>query len=139
MKNLITKKLALLAIVLFASIGNAFGQSITFDFNGINDDDNNADALIVNSGRWVSSNETINFSEGEDVTIEVYAYNVYELDKVYVDGTEIAFENNMYAKYVFESISGNHTVNVVCKKLPTNTITLTMNYDNVADACFWNK
>ena len=86
MKNLISKKLALLAMAFLASMGSAFGQSITFDFNGINDNDYNADALIVNSGSWVSSNETINFSEGEDVTIKVFAYNIYELDKVYVDG-----------------------------------------------------
>lgn len=135
MKNLISKKLALLAIVFFASIGHAFGQSITFDFNGINENDYNADALIVNTGSWVSSNETINFSEGEDVTIEVYAYNIYELDKVYVDGEEIAIEDN-FAKQVFESISGNHTVNVVCKKLPTNTVALSFNYQDVARLCF---
>lgn len=134
MKNLITKKLALLAIVLFASIGNAFGQSITFDFNGINDNDYNADALIVNSGSWVSSNETINFSEGEDVTIKVFAYNLYELDKVYVDGEEIAV--NIHAEHEFKSISGNHTVKVVCKKVPTNTVALSFNYQNVARLCF---
>ena len=134
MKNLITKKLALLAIVLFASIGNAFGQSITFDFNGINDNDYNADALIVNSGSWVSSNETINFSEGEDVTIKVFAYNIYELDKVYVDGEEIAV--NIHAEHEFKSISGNHTVKVVCKKVPTNTVALSFNYQNVARLCF---
>lgn len=136
MKNLISKKLALLAIVLFASIGNAFGQSITFDFNGINDDDNNADALIVNSDSWVFSNETINFPEGEDVTIEVYAYNLYELDKVYVDDKEITIEDKTYVKHVFENISGNHTVNIVCKKLPTNTVALSFNYQDVARLCF---
>ena len=33
MKNLISKKLALLAMVLFASIGSAFGYEISFEFN----------------------------------------------------------------------------------------------------------
>ena len=134
MKNLISKKLALLAIVLFASIGHAFGQSITFDFNGVNDNGYNAD-IYVNWDYWVSSNETRYFTAGEDVTIEVYAYNTYKLDKVYVDGIEIAVEDNT-AKHVFESISGNHTVKVVCQKLPTKTISLSINYPDVADVCF---
>ena len=129
MKNLITKKLALLAIVLFASIGNAFGQSIDVTLTGVdNSGDLCADVSLMSNSmsdpRWTSGHDQFSFSEGEDVTMKVYVYNsLYSIKSILIDDVELTNEIiNNGNSYTFSSLSGNHTVNIVFEKGPTQNV-----------------
>ena len=75
MKNLISKKLALLAIVLFASIGHAFGANATVS---ITDDKGASVGSVVDlsfSGEdyaWTQWDDIIEIPTGEDVWMNAY-------------------------------------------------------------------
>ena len=95
MKNLISKKLALLAIVFFASIGSAFGHSIDVTLTGV---DNSgvlcADVSLMSDSmsdpQWTNSHCQFEFTEGEDVTMKVYVYSsLYSIKSILIDDVDI--------------------------------------------------
>lgn len=143
MKNLITKKLALLAIVLFASIGNAFGQSIDVTLTGVdNSGDLCADVSLMSNSmsdpRWISDHDQFSFSEGEDVTMKVYVYNsLYSIKSILIDGVDLTNEIiNNENSYTFSSLLGNHTVNIVFEKEPAQDIQVTISHPDVLRLSF---
>ena len=143
MKNLITKKLALLAIVLFASIGNAFGQIIDVTLTGVdNSGDLCADVSLMSNSmsdpRWTSGHDQFSFSEGEDVTMKVYVYNsLYSIKSILIDDVELTNEIiNNGNSYTFSSLSGNHTVNIVFEKGPTQNVQVTINHSDAINLSF---
>lgn len=143
MKNLITKKLALLAIVLFASIGNAFGQSIDVTLTGVdNSGDLCADVSLMSNSmsdpQWTDSHCQFEFSEGEDVTMKVYVYSsLYSIKSILVDDVDLTNEIiNNENSYTFSSLSGNHTVNIVFDKKPTQNVQVTINHPDALRLSF---
>lgn len=143
MKNLISKKLALLAIVLFASIGNAFGQSIDVTLTGVdNSGDLCADVSLMSNSmsdpRWISDHDQFSFSEGEDVTMKVYVYNsLYSIKSILIDGVDLTNEIiNNENSYTFSSLLGNHTVNIVFEKEPAQDIQVTISHPDVLRLSF---
>ena len=143
MKNLISKKLAFLAIVLFASIGNAFGQSIDVTLTGVdNSGDLCADVSLMSNSMsdplWTSDHRQFDFSEGEDVTIKVYVYNsLYSIKSIFVDNVELTNEIiNNENSYTFSSLSGSHTVNIVFEKEPAQDIQVTISHPDVLRLSF---
>ena len=141
MKNLISKKLALLAIVLFASIGHAFGQSIDLTLLGIDNSNTLYADVAFNSSQtysdipyWLSGEGQVNFATGEDVTMQVYTYRgLCSIASITVDGVnrtnEIINNNNTY---VFSNISANHTVVIEFEKNESNKINVDINLQDVA-------
>jgi hypothetical protein len=143
MKNLITKKLALLAMVLFASIGSAFGQSIDVTLTGVdNSGDLCADVSLMSNSmsdpRWTSGHNQFSFSEGEDVTMKVYVYNsLYSIKSILIDDVDLTNEIiNNGNSYTFSSLSGNHTVNIVFDKKPTQNVQVTINHSDAINLSF---
>lgn len=144
MKNLITKKLALLAIVLFASIGSAFGQSINVTLTGANNNNNerlNAQLLFSGSTSgdlWVDTDNELQLFLGEDVTMRVYVFNnLYSIKSIYIDDVDLTKEIiNNENSYTFSSLSGNHTVNIVFDKEPTQNVQVTISHPDVLRLSF---
>lgn len=143
MKNLITKKLALLAMVLFASIGSAFGQSIDVTLTGVdNSGDLCADVSLMSNSMsdplWTSDHRQFDFSEGEDVTMKVYVYNsLYSIKSILIDDVDLTNEIiNNGNSYTFSSLSGNHTVNIVFDKKPTQNVQVTINHSDAINLSF---
>ena len=127
----------MLAILLFAGVGNAFAQtnniSVDWDNTVANVDFFNQDGdwqTPMQSGKeWA-----LESGNGKNYRMEVYLYNpmVYSINSVKIDGTEIIDSKfNLYdwgGAYMFEDLSADHNVNISFDKV-ANTNTITVNYD----------
>lgn len=135
MKNLITKKLALLAIVLFASIGHAFGANISVTTNN----ENAVDWRLSWPGNnnWTSGSGAFDVDDGVEAFMELTWIDVlYNITGISVDGSSVDVETFRSEGYTWSNIQGNHTVNITLDKLPTNIFNVEFNYDNVASVFF---
>lgn len=131
MKNLITKKLALLAIVLFASIGNAFGYEISFEFNyenvaGVSIYVDDGDASY-NQG--LGDNQSVTYSNTADVQLQNLYFNnqIYFLSKIWVDDTDVTETFNS-GGYTIQHDGNNHTVRIELAKKASKTIHVTISH-----------
>ena len=116
MKQLLHKQLTLLAILLFAGVGNAFGAKFTVTMPY-------ADAVQVSlsCGSYYitrSTNDEFEYNEGADVWLYVKQLkSQYEITAIKIDGVDqmASFESDSYQLYYHfpEEISGDHTVEVV--------------------------
>ncbi len=130
-------------MVLFASIGSAFGQSIDVTLTGVdNSGDLCADVSLMSNSmsdpRWTSGHNQFSFSEGEDVTMKVYVYNsLYSIKSILIDDVDLTNEIiNNGNSYTFSSLSGNHTVNIVFDKKPTQNVQVTINHSDAINLSF---
>lgn len=131
MKNLITKKLALLAIVLFAGIGHAFGANATVS---ITDDKGASVERVVDlsfSGEdyaWTQWDDIIEIPTGEDVWMNAYLVkSQYEIINIYIGENDVLPECSFYEGYYSYKLpnpSEDISVRVVVKEVPSKTITI---------------
>ena len=135
MKQYLSRQLWMLAILLFAGIGNAFAQTNTISV----DWDNTVASVDFwnQDGDWQMPSEkkwALVSGNGKNYRMEVYLYNpmVYSINSVKIDGTEIIDSKfNLYdwgGAYLFEDLSADHNVNISFDKV-ANTNTITVNYD----------
>lgn len=128
MKQLLHKQLTLLAILLFAGVGNAFGAKFTVTMPY-------ADAVQVSlsCGSYYitrSTNDEFEYNEGADVWLYVKQLkSQYEITAIKIDGVDqmASFESDSYQLYYHfpEEISGDHTVEVVFEQVASKTLTVT--------------
>ena len=69
----------------------------------------------------IGTAEVTSAKANQDITLDITANPGYELDKVTVNGTELALKDG---KYAFKMPSGNVTVNVTFTEIITRTITV---------------
>lgn len=135
MKNLISKKLALLAIVLFASIGHAFGANISVTTN--NDDFVDWRLVWPENEHWASGTNAFYVTDGVDASMDItWIHPYYTITEVTVDDSPVNVATFRSEGYTWSNIQGNHTVNITLEALPTNEIFVDFNYENVASANF---
>ena len=135
MKNLISKKLALLAIVLFASIGHAFGANISVTTN--NDDFVDWRLVWPENEHWASGTNEFYVTDGVDASMDItWIHPYYTITEVTVDDSPVNVATFRSEGYTWSNIQGNHTVNITLEALPTNEIFVDFNYENVASANF---
>ena len=151
MKNLISKKLALLAIVFFASIGHAFGYSIDVTLTNANNTNERVNAEVqlfgsYNNEWWVTNHDEITYSAGDDVTMQVYVRSsLYSIETIIVDEEDLTTDIiNNGNSYTFSSLSEDHTVSVVLKKQDSQNIVVTLSHPDVMNLSFnssnyWNS
>lgn len=151
MKNLISKKLALLAIVFFASIGHAFGYSIDVTLTNANNTNERVNAEVqlfgsYNNEWWVTNHDEITYSAGDDVTMQVYVRSsLYSIETIIVDEEDLTTDIiNNGNSYTFSSLSEDHTVSVVFKKQDSQNIVVTLSHPDVMNLSFnssnyWNS
>ena len=147
MKNLITKKLALLAIVLFASIGSAFGYEISFEFNyenvaGVNIYVDDGDESYYDG---FASNQSLTYSNTADVQLQNLYFNnqIYFLSKIWVDGADVTETFNS-GGYTIQHDGNNHTVRIELTKKASKTIHVTISHPeavflNFSSDDFWGS
>ena len=135
MKQYLSRQLWMLAILLFAGVGNAFAQTNTISV----DWDNTVASVDFwnQDGDWQMPSEkewALVSGNGKNYQMEVYLYNpmVYSINSVKIDGTEIIDSKfNLYdwgGAYMFEDLSADHNVKILFDKV-ANTNTITVNYD----------
>ena len=135
MKNLISKKLALLAIVLCASIGHAFGANISVTTN--NDDFVDWRLVWPENEHWASGTNAFYVTDGVDASMDItWIHPYYTITEVTVDDSPVNVATFRSEGYTWSNIQGNHTVIITLEALPTNEIFVDFNYENVASANF---
>ena len=147
MKNLITKKLALLAIVLFASMGSASGYEISFEFNyenvaGVNIYVDDGDESYYDG---FASNQSLTYSNTADVQLQNLYFNnqIYFLSKIWVDGADVTETFNS-GGYTIQHDGNNHTVRIELTKKASKTIHVTISHPeavflNFSSDDFWGS
>ena len=137
MKNLISKKLALLAIVLFASIGHAFGAisvSITDDKGVAVDDVVKVWFSSLNCYMETQKNEMLEFLQGEEngwINVRLLS-SEYQITNIKIDGNDImsscSFDNDSGIYYYeFIPFPDNFNVSIEVIKLEAYTISVNLN------------
>ena len=137
MKNLITKKLALLAIVFFASIGHAFGAisvSITDDKGVAVDDVVKVWFSSLNCYMETQKNEMLEFLQGEEngwINVRLLS-SEYQITNIKIDGNDImsscSFDNDSGIYYYeFIPFPDNFNVSIEVIKLEAYTISVNLN------------
>lgn len=134
MKQFFTKQFTMLAIMFFASIGSAFGYTITFDYNGANATDENVQVYFESpdGDYWLSHEEPISVNEGATIRFRAEGRGVYLVQQVLVDGEDVTAQHDPSTGYEIANVSADHVVKIVCQKMPSNTITLTLSHADVS-------
>lgn len=144
MKNLISKKLALLAMVLFASIGSAFGFNINFEFNYqdvaevsvyVNDTEGDGWFSLEQNTEWTFS-ETAYSVELSGVSV----YNsIYSFSKIFVDGDDVTVGYINNGNRYFFADKKDHTVRIELNKMATKTFNVTISHPDALRLNFSNN
>ena len=148
MKNLISKKLALLAIVLFASIGHAFGAitvSITDDKGVAVDDVVNVGFSSPNCFMETDKNGVLEFLQGEDsgwMNVHLLS-SLYQITKIKIDDVDVMSScdydsSNGYYYYHLDPLPDDYSVSIEVVKLEPYTITVTLKNDAYANVVFFD-
>lgn len=138
MKQYLSRQLWMLAILLFAGVGNAFAQtnniSVDWDNTVANVDFFNQDGdgqMPLPSGKeWA-----LESGNGKNYLMEVYLINpmVYSFNSVTIDGIDVT-NTTFYSwgsggTYIFEDLSTDHNVNISFDKVD-DIKTVTVNFDD---------
>lgn len=148
MKNLISKKLALLAIVLFASIGHAFGAitvSITDDKGVAVDDVVNVGFSSPNCFMETDKNGVLEFLQGEDsgwMNVHLLS-SLYQITKIKIDGVDVMSScdydsSNGYYYYSIDPLPDDFSVSIEVVKLEPYTISVTLRNGANANVVFFD-
>lgn len=138
MKSFFTKQLALLAMLLFAGVGSAFGNSkFTFTTNFPDESAARLDFQTVEDGDfsvWPNKQKEWEYSGNNDIVlkgVEMYYDALYSLKKLTVDGTDVTETFNAEGSLSM-SPTENHTVNIELDKVETWKFNVTFSHQNVA-------
>ena len=136
MKSFFTKQLALLAMLLFAGVGSAFGNSkFTFSMNYPNADAVRLDFQTEEGSFQVwplNNNEWVYEGEHDIVMSGVEVFNpLYSLKKLTVDRADVT-ETFKTGGNLSMSPTVDHTVNIELDKVETCKFNVTFSHQNVA-------
>ena len=129
MKQSLSKQLLMLAILLFASMGSAWGANKRVNISVIygNSQMDDAVEITVNNQTTRSGDESFSFAEGTECQLWISVINeFYSLQSVKVGGSEVnvaTFADN--GSYNMGNLSNNTDIEIILQKI--NTITLYVN------------
>lgn len=142
MKQYLSRQLWMLAILLFAGIGNAFGYSITANIEGLPYGSGGVAYNIsgIQGDVWASTGESLEIDANASVYMKVQSLNpVYAIKKVEIyDGTNTTDitntknQNGDLLEFDFGVLEKDYTVNAVFEKrtdVESANITLSWNTD----------
>lgn len=119
MKQYLSRQLWMLAILLFAGIGNAFGYKITTTIDGIPYGSGGVQYEIDGVTTWVEKSDVREIDPNAVVFLYVQSLNsVYAIKKVEINGNDITanYINGDLLIYDFGVLDKDYTVNVVFEK-----------------------
>ena len=134
MKQLLNKQLAMLLVMLFTSLGSAFGYNITVQLNYNNAVEVNFRNVDYSGSYFDHSTQTggtINVPEeiGDVYFSVTIPTPLYSVNSIKVDGNDVTADWRSYGICRLSSTS-DHTVNVELTKIPVQEIAVSFNVED---------